>query len=217
VTNAVARDQTDSNGAVNDGDQVQISANVTDNSGTGISSVTADASDFGAGTVTLTDGNSDGVYDATFNVDEASASSDGTYAIEITAADNNGGSGSAFTNELTLDTTAPNFNDLEATTSSDNNIKSVTYNWNASDATTVARVNFTVVGGRTVTQTVTTSPESGSEVVNLQGNEKAQNVDIYARVVDEQGNYQLCEVTSVGSGQTVSKSNGDFTCSDGTL
>jgi hypothetical protein len=106
ITNAALVDETDGDGAVNGSDSITISADVSDPSG--VDTVEADASDFGAGTVTLTQ-NATGTYTATVGVGSTDMpSADGDYDVTISATDTVGNTASATTNTLTLDTTAPN-------------------------------------------------------------------------------------------------------------
>jgi len=68
---------------VGDGDQVAVSVTATD--GLGVDRVTADASDFGAGTVAPHRRRRGRRVRGTFTVNTTSASPDGAYGIEITA------------------------------------------------------------------------------------------------------------------------------------
>ena len=102
---AVARD--DGLAIVRDDDVVEVSVNVTDPGGSGISSVTADASGFGAGTVSLSETNADGVYRGTFTVN-ASKTQDSSEPLQITATNGDGETNSTKTEfALTLDTQPP--------------------------------------------------------------------------------------------------------------
>lgn len=86
VTDATASGLT-GDGIVVNGEDVRVATNVSD-AGSGVGSVTANASAFGAGTVSLDDADGDGRYTGTFTIDaSAAAPPDDTYAIPITAAD----------------------------------------------------------------------------------------------------------------------------------
>jgi hypothetical protein len=104
VSGATVTDATDGDGTVDDGDSVTVSARASDTGGAGLSTVTVDASDLGAGTVTLTDGNGDGTYDGTFSVAGGSASPDGDYALTVTATDGAGATATATTASIALST-----------------------------------------------------------------------------------------------------------------
>ncbi|MDQ2054193.1 S8 family serine peptidase [Halobellus sp. H-GB7] len=109
ITDATAVDLSDGDGAVTALESVTINATATD-AESGVDRVTADASAFGAGTVTLTDADGDAVYNATVAVDADETSPNGSYAIPITAVDYAGNSNATDTNELQLnvsDRTAP--------------------------------------------------------------------------------------------------------------
>lgn len=97
-------DATDGNGVVNGGDDLTVSSNVTDD--VGIATVEADGSPFGAGTVAMSDGDGDGIYDATFAVSVA-GTVDGAFGVVVNATDTDGNVTSNVTNTVTLDTTPP--------------------------------------------------------------------------------------------------------------
>jgi hypothetical protein len=168
IASATLTDDTDNDGVVNDGDTVTVSADVSD-SESGVSSVEADVSDFGGpGALTLTDGDNDGVYDASFTVDGATASADGDYAARITATDGAGNTQQTDTNQLTLDTTAPsvtvgNPNGGETFQGGD----TVTITWTADDATsglTAApiTIEYSTDGGTTWSTIATGEADDGS-------------------------------------------------------
>ncbi|MFC7215330.1 right-handed parallel beta-helix repeat-containing protein [Saliphagus sp. GCM10025334] len=102
LVGATATNLDGTNNSVGDGDRINVSVNATD--ALGVDAVTADASDFGAGDVTLVDSDGDNVYEATFTVDTQNASPDGTYGIDIQATDMRGKRSTVTTNELTLET-----------------------------------------------------------------------------------------------------------------
>jgi hypothetical protein len=111
VSDVTVVDDTDANGIVNGSDSVEITATVTD--ANGIVSVTADASGFGAGTVTLADSgpnssNADDQYSVTVAVD--SGASEGAKSISVDATDelgNGGGQTVSSAGSVTVDTTTP--------------------------------------------------------------------------------------------------------------
>ncbi|MFB6091108.1 MAG: PGF-pre-PGF domain-containing protein, partial [Halobellus sp.] len=97
-------DATDGDGTVADGDRIRVSATVTDAT-SGVASVSADASPFGAGTVWLSDSDTDGddVYTGSFTVDGGAIGSDGSYSVSVSATDVAGNTGSKSTNALRFD------------------------------------------------------------------------------------------------------------------
>ncbi|TKX85388.1 PKD domain-containing protein, partial [Halorubrum sp. SS5] len=102
---AVARD--DRRSVVRDDDVVEVSVNVSDPGGNGINSVTADASGFGAGTVSLSETNTEGVYQGTFTVN-ASKTRDSSERLRVTATNGAGETNATRTRfALTLDTQPP--------------------------------------------------------------------------------------------------------------
>ncbi|MFC7098372.1 PGF-pre-PGF domain-containing protein [Halobaculum marinum] len=108
MTGVSLTDATDANGVVADGDGVAVEATV-DDATSNVSSVTANLTAFGAGTVNLTDDDGDGTYDTTVAVDEAAASADGTYAVTVNATDDAtpANQNTTTTGTLELDTTPP--------------------------------------------------------------------------------------------------------------
>ncbi|WP_144060725.1 choice-of-anchor D domain-containing protein [Salinarchaeum sp. Harcht-Bsk1] len=106
IANLSAVDATDGDGIVTDGDAITIGANVSDGV-TGVSDVSVNASAFGAGTVTLSNGSSGEFYDATVVVDAANASADGVHQLDVNASDAAGNANDTAAGSVTLDTTAP--------------------------------------------------------------------------------------------------------------
>jgi hypothetical protein len=100
--NATAIDRTDGDGAVSDGDLVEVRAVVTDD-GSGVGSVIAFPEPFGVSNVTLTETAFSDVYNATFTVDASAP--DGRYGVPVLAEDAAGNLREAFTGELRLNTT----------------------------------------------------------------------------------------------------------------
>lgn len=101
---------------VTTGDTVSVSATVTPGS-SDIDTVTANASSFDAGDVTLTDGDVDGTYDATFAVGELAVDGDQNVTIEVR--DAAGVTVSAETEDsITIDTTPPTINTFDVTDNS---------------------------------------------------------------------------------------------------
>jgi hypothetical protein len=102
ITDANAVD-IDDDGVVGDGDLIRINATVTDAESTFID-VTARASAFGVDGRTLTDGDGDGVYNGTIQVDGANAAVNGSYSITVEAIDEAGNRNTMETNALQLRT-----------------------------------------------------------------------------------------------------------------
>jgi VCBS repeat-containing protein len=107
VTNPTLTDLTDGNEVVTDGDRIEAAVTVTDTGGSGLASVTLDASGFGAQTVPLTDTNNDNVYNGTFLVDATQTGPDGTVTPQFNAIDDADNQDTTRGPFLTLDTTAP--------------------------------------------------------------------------------------------------------------
>ncbi|WP_372912522.1 PKD domain-containing protein, partial [Salinigranum sp.] len=104
VSNAGAFDLTDGDGTVADGDSVKVNVTATDDVVVG--AVSVDATNFGAGTVSLTDEDGDDVWNATFVVGESgSVASDGTQTLSFTAADASSNTNTT-TASLVVDTSA---------------------------------------------------------------------------------------------------------------
>lgn len=123
VSNVQISDATDGNGVVADGDSVTITADASD-AVSSVDSVTAEASAFGVGSVTLRDDGTgadtqsgDGTYTGQVTVAEASAS-DGSQFVLVSATDDagNGGSQARDSETLEVDITPPAFS--SATTAS---------------------------------------------------------------------------------------------------
>ena|GEM_PF-1359670 len=102
VTNATLADD-DGDGFVTSGDNITISANVLDPIA-GAENVTANASAFDAGTVTLRK-NVSGIYTGTATV--GTNATEGNRSVMITATDTAGNTAAATTGTLTVDTTPP--------------------------------------------------------------------------------------------------------------
>jgi hypothetical protein len=118
ISSVSLSDETDSDGVVSDGDEVKIEATVEDAANAGeITEVTADASDFGAGDVELsnTDTSEDNeaggggkrTVSETFAVGESGAAIEGEQTVTITATDENEDSASKLTDSLEVDNDAP--------------------------------------------------------------------------------------------------------------
>ncbi len=149
VTRAIAVDLTDADGNVTDGDQVRVSVNASDG-GSGIDTVTADASDFGNGTVTLSNvvGN---MYNGSFTVDGSQASANGSYAIPITATDNDGNvNDTEQTNTLQLNTSGGAAPTITAYSVRTTGIKTFDVSFNSSDQLSEIHVNVTDSSGSLV-------------------------------------------------------------------
>ncbi|WP_239524295.1 PGF-pre-PGF domain-containing protein [Halogeometricum borinquense] len=116
VSSPTLTDET-GDGVLTDGENVTVEATATD--ANGVATVAADLSAIGAGTVTLTDGDDDGTWNATVAVDESNASADGSVSAPIQASDDRGTVGSGTTGSLTLDTTGPSITGLTFTDATD--------------------------------------------------------------------------------------------------
>jgi hypothetical protein len=152
-------DADDTDGVVTDGDSITVSVSPSDAT-SGVDTVTADLSAFGGGSdVPLTDGDTDGTYDATITVDEASANADGTQSVDVTVTDTATQSSTKTGGSLDLDTTAP----------------SITI-----DSVTDGDADGTVVAGEDVTVTVTvTDAHSISDVTaDLSAFDAGSSVDL---------------------------------------
>ncbi|MEZ3115561.1 PGF-pre-PGF domain-containing protein [Halobaculum sp. MBLA0147] len=145
---------------VGDGDTVRVAADVTD-TGVGVDTVTADLSAFGAGTdVALTDGNTDGTYDATVTVDESQANADGSYTVGVTAADTLGTEGTATTGSLALNT-EPDISGFSLTNVSTPDAQSVELSVDSSEQLGSIEVQVTGPDGQTVSEGVFTESGTG--------------------------------------------------------
>jgi hypothetical protein len=141
VTGVVAT-QANGDDTVNVGDTVRVAATVSDATGAvAPGSVTVDAAALDAGTVALTDGDDDGVFDASFVVGDGPGP-DGDVTLAVTAADDQGlvGTGSAV---VALDTTAP------------------------ADPTATAFASSRVTGATTVDVQFPAPPEAGTVTVEV--------------------------------------------------
>ncbi|WP_336000039.1 S8 family serine peptidase [Halorientalis halophila] len=163
-----ATDATDGDGIVGDGDAVAIGATVADEH-SGLATVTANASAFGAGTVALTDGNGDGTYDATVAVVGDGARTDGDYDVPVRATDAAGNDRITTTGTLSLDTppritnvsvTNPDGRVLELGLDASESLASITASVDGPESTTLTEANFTATDGRYV---VTWTPGSDGE------------------------------------------------------
>jgi M6 family metalloprotease-like protein/PGF-pre-PGF domain-containing protein/PGF-CTERM protein len=129
---------------VGPGDTAEISAAVTD--AVSVDEVTVNASALGAGTVTLTDGNGDDVYDATVSVDGGNAI-EGHHALDLTATDTKGHSMTTGTDSVAVDLSAP---DLTIDVPADGHVQnetSLTVTSTATDATTAVETVEVNVNG----------------------------------------------------------------------
>lgn len=111
ISDAMLADSTDGDGTVSPGDEVEVSADVSDEGGSGVDTVTADVSAFGAGddegTVTLTDEDGDDTYEETFTVGDGAT--EGEQTATVTATDGAGNSATPETDtlEVELEATRP--------------------------------------------------------------------------------------------------------------
>ncbi len=103
VTGASISEVNNPDGLVTEGDQVEVSATVTDSN---LDTVETDASAFGAGTVTLTPDSGD-TYDATFVAGSQSTPTDGTHSLNVDATDLADNLGSDPTGDIEVDIESP--------------------------------------------------------------------------------------------------------------
>ncbi|WP_435126805.1 right-handed parallel beta-helix repeat-containing protein [Halobaculum sp. D14] len=219
VSNATLVDATDGNGVVGDGDRLTVSARVTDASG--VDSVRVDAGPFGAGTVTLTDGDADGVYEATFTVDAAAASVDASYALSVVATDRGGAVGSASTNPVDLSTdseTTTTFSVSDATPLN-TDVVDVTVTVRNVGNRSADRTVRLLVDGATVGTKAVTVPANTSRTVTFQHrfavgahavtvNDSVNTLAAKTVVADRATNPQASvSITSPTAGATVSDGN----------
>ncbi|MFC7204970.1 PGF-pre-PGF domain-containing protein [Haloferax namakaokahaiae] len=182
VTNATLVDTTDGDGSVADGDQLTIRANVSDD--TGVSAVTADASDFGAGSAVVLTDTGNGTYEGTTTVDESSASEDGDYDVDILATDTDGNTQHELTNTLSLDTppavtdftvSNPTGQTVQVSFSTDETLTTIVADVSGTDSVTLETDSFTAVGSGYVA--TWESPADGTATVTLQTAEDATGND----------------------------------------
>ncbi|WP_327053257.1 PGF-pre-PGF domain-containing protein [Halomicrococcus gelatinilyticus] len=158
LSNLSVTDDADGNGVVDDGHVVAVTANLSD-ANDGNATVAADLSAFGAGTVALTDGDDDGVYQGSGTVDTADANADGNYTVTVTGTDDTGNQHSSDAGNLTLDTTAPTLSGVSlAEVNGDGNVTdgdAIRVTATVADATNVSTVtaDATAFGAGTVTLT----------------------------------------------------------------
>ncbi|WP_162991654.1 right-handed parallel beta-helix repeat-containing protein [Halostella salina] len=197
VENATLTDAKNGDGAVNATDEVGIEVTVTD-ADSGVENVTADVSAFGAGTVTLTDGNGDDTYGATVSVDGSVAAVDGNHSVTVTAEDKVDLSNETATNVLALDTTGPTVTITTPTDGAVLNTSTLAQRATADDATSgVALVEFDWGDGWTDGHQVGDhweypTPETPTPVVLPDGSHT-----VTARATDEAGNVGPAETVNV--------------------
>ncbi|WEL17977.1 Pilin/Flagellin, FlaG/FlaF family [Halorhabdus sp. SVX81] len=194
----------DGNAIVTDGDSVSFSVTVSD-SFSGVSTVTADASSLDAGTVTLTDRDGDGIYNATTSV--GTSPTEGPQSVTITAVDNASNTASAMANTLTVDTTPPSITNFSVADESEFNfvviywefIESFEVEWETTDdhlAETTVYVNRSGMVQDTYTD------QSGDETYNntrtYESSGREHTVTIVA--VDEAGNEACRTVMDTADG-----------------
>lgn len=103
---AVTVTQDGGDDTVTTGDTVNVTADVADG-GSDIGTVEVNASALGgSNTLTLTDADSDGTYNGTFQVSSPTAD-DGAVSLTVNATDNNGNFNDTESDSVTLDTTGP--------------------------------------------------------------------------------------------------------------
>ncbi|CCQ34620.1 chitinase protein [Halorhabdus tiamatea SARL4B] len=203
IENATLQDG-DGNAFVTNGDTVSISATVSD-SFSGISTATADASSLDAGTVTLTDPDGDGIYNATISV--GASPTEGSQSVTITAVDNASNTASAMTNTLTVDITPPSITNFSVVDESEFNfiviywefIESFGVEWETTDD---HLVQTTVYVNRSGTLQDTYPGQSGDETYEntrmYETSGREHTVTIVA--VDEAGNEACRTVTDTADG-----------------
>ncbi|SEK92931.1 S8 family serine peptidase [Haloferax larsenii] len=124
---------------------VRVAADVTD-SVSGVASVTADLSAFGAGTVSLAP-NETGTYVATADVDETAAASDGAHEIRIRATDAAGNTNESVAGTVVLDATNATLS-VDSPANQTTNQTTLSLNGTATDATSgVDHVEWRLDGG----------------------------------------------------------------------
>lgn len=203
ITSVTITDATDDNGLLTAGDQLTIEATVTDT--TGVNSVTADASAFDAGTVTLTATGGD-TYHRTVSVGESPTEGDQSLTVSATDTESNGGGQAVRTGTLTVDITPPTTSDDTATASEDTTGTQLVTDLRANDEDAVSTetdLEVTAVDGNSnnvataVTGTnggqftVTTDGEvtfdAAGDFESLGGGEAA-STSVAVTVADEAGN-----------------------------
>ncbi|WP_424019851.1 S8 family serine peptidase [Halorientalis pallida] len=196
LTAPTLTDTTDGDGVVGDGDRLGVSATVSDATA-GTASVVADGSAFGAGTVTLTDEDGDGTYDATVAVDGRGVAADGTHTAEVTATDAAGNAAGATTDAATLDTAPPSLAvGLRDLADGDGRVEvgdRVEITATATDATTAVtslRADASALGAGTVSLTDGDGDGTADATVAVASQQSAPDGDATVRVTatDAAGN-----------------------------
>ncbi|MFC7082006.1 OmpL47-type beta-barrel domain-containing protein [Halorussus caseinilyticus] len=175
----------DDNEVVADGERVSVAIEASDGL-SGVETVTADASEFGAGTIALNDSDGDGIYRGNFTVDAADLS-DGIASLSVTAVDAKGNEEGGIAQQFLLDTRAPNTTHRLNGTTGDAGwyTSAVTVNLTASDGTSgVVQTEYRVDGGNwTAYDGNVTVAANGAHTVTY-------------RSVDEGGNVEASESVS---------------------
>jgi hypothetical protein len=168
VDSATLTDATDGDALVTDGDSVRVEATVSNQSN--ITSVTADASAFGAGNVDLAH-ESGSTYAGTFTVDETGVGEDGNLSGAVTATKEYGHSDTNDSDTVFVDTTPPDaYAGPNATVEEDtkvifngrgtrDNYEVVGYEWDFGDGTTATGDTATNVFEEPGTYTVALTAE----------------------------------------------------------
>jgi PGF-pre-PGF domain-containing protein/PGF-CTERM protein len=184
VTGVTVTDAEDN--IVNDSDDVEISATVTD-SGSGVDTVTADASDLGAGTdVELTNGGD--TYSTTIVASDTTINSEGTATISITADDTAGNEKNTESETIDIDGVAPNIqnfeitnddptsdSDIEVSFDSDENLDEITANVTGAEDGELTENEFTGSGEGTYTANYTANTDGDYTVKLEAANDTAGN------------------------------------------
>ncbi len=199
-------DDTDGNGVVSDGDQLRVTATVTDG-GTGVDTVTANLSAFGGADelpLQHTGGNS---YAATETVNATTADADATYTGTVTATDVAGSTKeSSPTDGVRLDTTAPSASNVELIDVTDGNGRvrdgdTLRVELDLTDPTAVANVtaNLSVFGG-------------GSEAsLSATGTNYSTTFTVTAPTADSEGDESVTVTADDGLGHTRQATTGTVT------
>jgi hypothetical protein len=168
VDSAMLTDATDGDGLVTGGDSVRIETTLVNESR--ITSVTADASAFGAGSVALAH-ESGSTYAGTFTVDEAGVGEDGNRTVAVTATNEYGKTYTNDSDTVFVDTTPPDtYAGPNATVEEDtkvifngrgtrDNSEIVGYEWDFGDGTTATGDTVTNVFEEPGTYTVALTAE----------------------------------------------------------
>lgn len=145
---AVTVTQDGGDDTVTTGDTVNVTADVADG-GSGIGTVEVNASALGgSNTLTLTDADSDGTYNGTFQVSSPTAD-DGAVSLTVNATDNNGNFNDTESDSVTLDTTGPAASNFDPADGETVTTKQPTLGVDLTDATSVNASSISVTVNNT--------------------------------------------------------------------